>query len=1205
MIKMSDCTYFKDLEHEPDDQQRNVCRSLDNTVVAAGAGSGKTQVLATRFAWLVISENIKASEILTLTFTKKAVAEMYERIYQTLNLFANDYSSNITEEQRNRAKEALSQFNEVHIQTLDSYCGLIVRQAAVRYGIRPDYVTGASSNFINDSALRFALKHRENDAIKYYCDAGDIENFAKNILANTIYNYTSIADKDTFFTDFIPKQKLIISEAWNNNTKEFIEQFNEYEQNVDLFQKDTELMTEYSNFEFILNMKDSDIDGKNDSFISLFNSNLKLLKKIYSLIKSASAKKGFSDDKKELLALLDSLFLISEYISSYSYYEKLMILLNNFLTKINREKKIRGELSFSDVSNLALKILIENKDIRQQEKKSYSKIMIDEFQDNNMDNRNLLYLISEKDEIQTDGIPSVNEINPKKLFFVGDEKQSIYKFRGADVSTFMKLKKEFGKANFKEMFINYRSSNELITAFNLFFSSDSEKNKQQYQGLFINDDENADIDYEAKYLTKAIGKEGFQCDYVLKRDDVPIHIKLFNKQKEEKVENVADKLLPAIEQQCFYIAKTIRDIYDLDQTGTVKYADFAILDKSRTNRSLLIKWLKLFNIPFTLDQQNDLFGDGIVNDFFSFLRLCVYPSDIHAFCAFLCSPLVGLSENGMETVLSILQNKNSDEEFILNPFNSNDDDAIKNELTKINENEYVKYKKGADFYNKEKTETLCRPITQTLTKLWYEKGYFYETLIDKNLNLLSEQYDYLFELARVNDEQNKNIVFFIDELEKQKESSFSSTDSEINIKDIFYPLEKEDAIQVMTIHKSKGLQFNHVFLLGCMGLTAKSETKYASVYYNKDSGCSLSGENVSKSYFSEMNKEDYNNKEVAEMRRVIYVGMTRAINDVYIVGTPLPQTPKNLRLIEDIIEQHYVQVSNETKIHVKTDDGTHSVSEEKIDLNETLGKTYFIDGKPFDLQLNKLINRKEADSCIGNQNKLKSDNQKNQTVNRISEIYQNDDNVKIPDDITLSIDYKKSPSSIVFDGKVEEEKQVILEDVDNNVLEDEKFSSLDFGTLIHKMLENYSNNISNDNIINDYMFKNLSDSEKKEIIDDANKLCNSFINSKYSTLFKNAKANKKLAESEYKFRMKDNEYLVTGSIDLLFENEDNSITIIDYKTNKSINSSAYYLQQAYYRKAVADIFRNGDISNVKTILFYLRFSKDIDVSDFTKKLETK
>ena len=82
--------YLDLLSKKLDDRQKKVCCRTGNTVVAAGAGSGKTQVLATRFAWLVMSCNVPASKILTLTFTKKAAGEMYDRIYQTLSFFAQN-----------------------------------------------------------------------------------------------------------------------------------------------------------------------------------------------------------------------------------------------------------------------------------------------------------------------------------------------------------------------------------------------------------------------------------------------------------------------------------------------------------------------------------------------------------------------------------------------------------------------------------------------------------------------------------------------------------------------------------------------------------------------------------------------------------------------------------------------------------------------------------------------------------------------------------------------------------------------------------------------------------------------------------------------------------------------------------------------------------------------------------------------------------
>ena len=119
MSGTNDFSYLNVLSKPLDDHQEKVCFSNRNTVVAAGAGSGKTEVLAKRFAWLIISCGIKVQEILTLTFTNKAAAEMYQRIHRTLRTLAD--SPDVSEEVKQKAKQALMDFSLAHIQTLDSY----------------------------------------------------------------------------------------------------------------------------------------------------------------------------------------------------------------------------------------------------------------------------------------------------------------------------------------------------------------------------------------------------------------------------------------------------------------------------------------------------------------------------------------------------------------------------------------------------------------------------------------------------------------------------------------------------------------------------------------------------------------------------------------------------------------------------------------------------------------------------------------------------------------------------------------------------------------------------------------------------------------------------------------------------------------------------------------------------------------------------
>ena len=101
-------------------EQEKAVLQMDNAVVAAGAGSGKTFVLAQRYSHLVLEKGFTVDQILTLTFTNKAAAEMYQRIYKTLFEFSQKNPDN------KRAKLAVQNFSEARIQTLDSYCSSII-----------------------------------------------------------------------------------------------------------------------------------------------------------------------------------------------------------------------------------------------------------------------------------------------------------------------------------------------------------------------------------------------------------------------------------------------------------------------------------------------------------------------------------------------------------------------------------------------------------------------------------------------------------------------------------------------------------------------------------------------------------------------------------------------------------------------------------------------------------------------------------------------------------------------------------------------------------------------------------------------------------------------------------------------------------------------------------------------------------------------
>ena len=132
-----------------------------------------------------------------------------------MNFFANNPET--PELEKSRAKEALEDFSNVHIQTFDSYCKGIVSQASNSYGIRPDFSVGEgdSESDIKKQALPFVFENRNSAGIKTFASVGRYQDFADKILSSTIINNTSIITPSDFFVKKLELQKKEVIEAWN------------------------------------------------------------------------------------------------------------------------------------------------------------------------------------------------------------------------------------------------------------------------------------------------------------------------------------------------------------------------------------------------------------------------------------------------------------------------------------------------------------------------------------------------------------------------------------------------------------------------------------------------------------------------------------------------------------------------------------------------------------------------------------------------------------------------------------------------------------------------------------------------------------------------------------------------------------------------------------------------------------------------------
>ncbi|MDR1148762.1 MAG: UvrD-helicase domain-containing protein [Spirochaetaceae bacterium] len=1096
-------------------EQLEAVTALSNVVVTAGAGSGKTKVLASRFAYLVIEKGCKVDEILTLTFTNKATNEMYSRIYKLLS-----------GEKNAAARNAVQDFHKAKIQTLDSFCAEICVLASARYGIKNDFVTDAAmvSGMAKEAALSFVLDNREAPGIKALIADNKILDISHNLFAEIVIRYGSITNPLPF-DDYIEKQQAELSEKWrfySTDLEAMIALIRDelpgvknvktatYQRFYALF--NSELNLACPAVETLFSTDDS--VGAAETKRLAFCSFIKEISKINSLRKVGNAGgmeliREVHDNFKDMV--YPQMIKIAAMILQFDTIRDIFLLINKFQEDFNKQKRISGMMTFNDVAELALTILKNESDIRNIYKEKIKAIMIDEFQDNNELQRELLFLLGNEN-----------------IFFVGDQKQSIYRFRGADVSVFKKLSGAIEK-NIR-LKINYRSCRQLIQTFNSIFSE-----------VFVEKND-AMPDFEAEYEPLSAPEAIDAAVLAGAAQTERAYICLFDKNTLSD-----DAECGAEDVEAAFVAEKIRRMVDgayqiRDKENGVNractYSDFAVLERSVSLQHNLEKQFRAFGVPYNSENCAALFIDAPANDICNFLRLLVYPKDKSAYAAVLRSPFARLSD----ITLTICMLKFSGAPF----------DAVVEDY--LPESERALYRRAGNIYHK-----LSRGIREQnlscaglITKLWYDYAYRYDTLWSREAQVYNEIYDYLFELARINDTRGKTLADFIDYLDTialKKE----------RLQDFDLPLERRHGVKILTIHKSKGLEFPIVFIYGC-GAHGQNVKNSGIAAYSHEWGVSLNlnpPENfpaaVDGNYFFELMRNTEKQKEEAELRRLLYVAMTRAEDTLVLTGV---KNSKNtgvksfLDLLEPVLGLESVlskegifsfeDIAARTRTEIRAAAASYSMvrrggMNSMLEKAEAAAEQYSI--TPETVKPEVFITRKQA-----------------------SRLH----------------DYLSEKSMPTDAGDVSASDRI---KDSNGFFENSGFTPAEFGVLVHRVIEERFNSgaFGSSNAGND----------------EAEKLVN-----RYASVFFDSDIGKKsltspFRKTEYAFLSLYEEAgkktYISGVIDLLFEYE-NEMYIIDYKTDTVINPEKHYEQLDVYSRAVENLFSK----KTRAYLFYLREGRLIE-----------
>lgn len=1291
-----------------DSDQLSAVKETRNVVVSAGAGSGKTTVLASRYAYLVEAKNLPAEKILTLTFTKKAANEMKERIFNGLKNHLNGYPikrnsktqplpadfPHLTEI-KERAKKAIEHFDKSHVQTLDSYFSEIAKKGARYYGVTPNFTLDDEkiTSAINFKATKYLLENLNQSEIKEIATVFQIQNVAEDLFAAPILKYSTLLTPIDFEKGLQYQKSKILRDYADYTAQIYdeVESFIALPRN--LKSKSKQLLALYDYIDQKGNPKPPALDeslfaGEKNARSFLDEQFLPYCKVISGYCGgdySRVADDSYKTFKGLVLPLLEKLYLIANSISGFALQEKVFAHLERFQEDVNKSKRTGGLLSFSDVSQLAFAILSEHAEIRHIEQQKFDAIMIDEFQDDNSLQCDVLLILSDaKEKYDQAGnyiLPRLSDsdllerLDTHKLFFVGDDKQSIYRFRGADVSVFRNLSSSI--KNLIELKTNYRSHAELISGFNTIFGGYDYPN-----GPKVNENLQAVFMTKEKFPAKVSGQEKipeYEADY--KKVEVPsfrineksysekkITLALYQKSKsaEENQNSWEQNSLEVSEDieaerktyecEASFVAREIKKLLEeKDEKGAQKYnyRDIAILFRSSTPTGAYESVLLSAGIPYSTEVYKGFFSDGPINDIISLLKLCVYPEDKNAWAKLLRSPFCSLTFAQMQKVLASTEN----------PFKSPFDEGM---LEKIAPDSDLSAKilKLKALYDDIKSRLKSEKLTKTISYIWYELGYRYETLWNKSVSMYSSFYDILFEMARLAEGKTQSLASFIDMVK-----SYEDSDKKLDGLDVV--MDAEDAVQILTIHKSKGLEFKVVFVCAA---SAVSRGQDNSVAMSRDAGLLLKTpswgnyknaaekltatgnirkKNAGKSYFFSIMEDENARQESAELRRLAYVALTRAEERLYIVGcqgleregeekcrkfevhSPEEKTftftkdqkekeeeyaePKSIYqlLLPMLFDSDCQEGVNNPAFNFVEDPQTFAPV--TIEESEKKDRSAFI--KEFSFAEAELVEEKLSPKVYLSPSKLHDGHLTGGERAELNETPSNPEYDLINKIVASSVPGIVSNLSLEDEG---DESGKVNEATGLENSPQPAFSFFNFGTIAHAYME--AAVLGTEPKINSREWLGLNEkpipgvdlkkwageTNRERKISKIRQLCEDMAQKfKLSSIYMQS-SESKWKKTEYTFRSlienarppADGEdyakdLIVTGQIDLLYKNDENSpykYTIVDYKTNQKIEPEIYYEQLSCYRKAVSQMLGVGE-KEIRCLLYYLRFAKEVDCSN--------
>ena len=869
------------------EQIQAIYSSGQNILVSASAGSGKTFVMAERILDQ-LARGVEIRQLFISTFTVKAATELKERLEKKI-------SQQIQETQDLELKKhlgrQLADLPNAAIGTMDSF----TQKFLTKHG----YLLNLSPNFriLENESEQLLLKNEVfRQVFESHYQGQDKDNFSrlvKNFAGRSkdarglrkqvymIYDFLQSTSNPqswleaSFLKGFekanfpIAKEKL--AEAIKENLWDIEDFFRHHLDN------DAKEFGKAAYLESVQQVLDEIISLTHESTFEQYQ---EVLERVVSISKDKGGraltnasrkaellelKEAYNQERKDkfekLIALNDQITLLKfqekYHQESWDLAKTFQVFMSDFVDAYRKRKREENAFEFADISHYTIEILENFPQVRKEYQERFHEVMVDEYQDTNHIQERMLELLS----------------NGHNRFMVGDIKQSIYRFRQADPQIFNEKFHSFAQDSKEGQLIllkeNFRSSSEVLNATNDVFKHlmDEEVGEISYDGMhqliFGNTDLQANPENKAEVLLYDKDDDG----------------------DSDEEELATNKLTGEMRM-------VIKEILHLHNDKGVPFKDIALLTAARSRNNQVLLALSEYGIPVKTDNAEKSYLQSLeVQVMLDTLRVIHNPLQDFALVALMKSPMFSFDEDELARLALQKSEDKVQENFYEKLVNAQAKTSLHKDLIKSELHKKLEF--FMETVHSWRLYSKTHSLYDLIWKIYSDRFYYdYVGALPNGQSRQANLYALALRADQFEKSNFKGLSRFITMIDQVLEAQHDLASVAV--------APPKDAVELMSIHKSKGLEFPYVFILNIDQQFNKQDSM-SEVILSRKNGLGLKyvarvATNAKEEYVPStiklsipsltytQNEEELQLASYSELMRLLYVAMTRAEKKLYLVG---------------------------------------------------------------------------------------------------------------------------------------------------------------------------------------------------------------------------------------------------------------------------------------------------------------------------------